>query len=79
MVVLAVGAVRFNGGGETLPSSVARRLRVGGIFVYAEVYLQVDEWNLRACTLANSITLITLLNCHCPGTRKTCLRRVPST
>lgn len=60
MVVLAAGAVRFNGGGETLPFSVARRLRVGGIFVYVEVKLQDDEWNLRARILANSITLYTL-------------------
>jgi hypothetical protein len=60
VVVLAVGAVRFSGGGETLPSSVARRLRVGGMFVYAEVKLQDDEWNLRARILANSITLFTL-------------------
>jgi len=59
VVVLAVGAVRFSGGGETLPSSVARRLRVGGIFVYTQAKLEVDEWNLRACVLANSITLFT--------------------
>lgn len=63
MVALAVGAVRFNGGGETLPSSVARRLRVGGIFVYTEESLQVDKWNLRACTLTTTITLLTLRNC----------------
>ena len=57
VVVLAVGVARFNGGGETLPSSVAKRLRVGGIFVYAEAKLQVDECNLRACILANSIAV----------------------
>jgi hypothetical protein len=60
VVVLGVGAVRFSGGGETLPSSVARRLRVGGIFVYVEVKLQDDEWTLRARIRANSITLFTL-------------------
>lgn len=40
VVVLAEGAVRFSGGGETLPSSVARRLRVGGIFACGETKLR---------------------------------------
>jgi hypothetical protein len=33
VVVLAAGPLRFSGGGETLPSSVASLLRVGGILV----------------------------------------------
>jgi hypothetical protein len=58
-----VCAVRFSGGGETLPSSVARRLRVGGILVYVETRLQEDKWSLRMWTPANSITLFALINC----------------
>lgn len=56
VVVLAEGVARFNGGGETLPSSVARRLRVGGIFVYVEETKLRD--NDRA--LRRSITLTSL-------------------
>jgi hypothetical protein len=63
VVALGVGAVRFSGGGETLPSSVARRLRVGGILVYVETRLQEDKWSLRMWTPANSITLFALINC----------------
>lgn len=43
VVVLAAGAVRFSGGGETLPSSVARRLRPGGIFGYGGTDLLVNS------------------------------------
>lgn len=43
VVVLADGVVRFRGGGDTLPSSVARRLRVGGIFVYVETKLREND------------------------------------
>jgi hypothetical protein len=56
VVVLVEGVVRFRGGGETLPSSVARRLRVGGIFVYVEETKLRD--NDRA--LRRSITLTSL-------------------